>query len=239
MEEVRMGFVASGMNHKVGRRAAVRKAALGIGLFLVAGVKITAAQQTAPLKLMILGDSITAGYGLPGPEAWPVKLEVALKAAGQDVRVIAAGVSGDTTAGGRSRLDWALADKPDAVIVALGGNDGLRGLPPRDTQANLEDILSRLKAKGLPVLLAGMLAPPNLGADYGRDFAASFTNLAKAHPEAVFYPFLLEGVAGDPAMNQPDRIHPNPQGVAEMIRRMMPAVRTLLAKAQSNTNRGA
>lgn len=227
------------MNHKVGRRAAVRKAALGFGLFLVAGVKAPRAQPNGPLKLMILGDSITAGYGLPEAEAWPVKLEAALKAAGQEVRVIAAGVSGDTTAGGKSRLDWALADKPDAVIVALGGNDGLRGLPPAESQANLEDILTRLKARGLPVLLAGMLAPPNLGADYGRDFSATFSNLAKAHPEAVFYPFLLEGVAGDPALNQPDRIHPNPQGVAEMIRRMMPAVRELLAKAQSNTNRGA
>ncbi|MBC9178236.1 arylesterase [Pseudoroseomonas ludipueritiae] len=233
-----MGFVASGMNHKLGRRAAVRKAALGFGLFLIAGVKARA-QPKPPLKLMILGDSITAGYGLPEAEAWPVKLEAALKAAGQEVRVLAAGVSGDTTAGGRARLDWALADRPDAVIVALGGNDGLRGLPPAESQANLEDILSRLKARGLPVLLAGMLAPPNLGADYGRDFSATFTNLAKAHPEVVFYPFLLDGVAGDPAMNQPDRIHPNPQGVAEMIRRMMPAVQALLAKAQSNTNRGA
>lgn len=219
------------MNHKVGRRAAVRKATLGFTLFLFGGVKVGRAQQ-APLKLMILGDSITAGYGLPAPEAWPVKLEAALKAQGQDVRVIAAGVSGDTTAGGKSRLDWALADRPDAVIVALGGNDGLRGLPPADSRANLEDILSRLKAKGLPVLLAGMLAPPNLGADYGRDFSATFSELAKAHPEVIFYPFLLDGVAGEQALNQPDRIHPNPQGVAVMIERMMPAVKQLLNKAR-------
>jgi acyl-CoA thioesterase-1 len=242
MEEAGMGFVASGMNHKVGRRAAVRKAALGFTLFLFAGVKVPAAQQAqggGPLKLMILGDSITAGYGLPESEAWPVKLEAALKAAGRDVRVIAAGVSGDTTAGGKSRLDWALADQPDAVIVALGGNDGLRGLPPADSQANLEDILARLKARNLPVLLAGMLAPPNLGADYGRDFAATFANLAKAHPEAVFYPFLLEGVAGDPALNQADRIHPSPQGVAVMIQRMMPAVQQLLDTVRNKTARGA
>jgi acyl-CoA thioesterase-1 len=238
MEEVRMGFVASGMNHKLGRRAAVRKAALGFGLFLVAGVNGAAAQQS-PLKLMILGDSITAGYGLPEAEAWPVKLEAALKAEGEAVRVIAAGVSGDTTAGGKSRLDWALADRPDAVIVALGGNDGLRGLPPAETQRSLEDILARLKARNLPVLLAGMLAPPNLGADYGRDFSGTFQNLAKAHPEAVFYPFLLEGVAGDPALNQPDRIHPNPQGVAVMTGRMMPAVKQLLAKARGKDNGGA
>jgi acyl-CoA thioesterase-1 len=231
MEEVRMGFVASGMNHKMGRRAAVRRAALGFGVFLSGAAGIRPA-RAATAKLLILGDSITAGYGLPEAEAWPVRLEAALKAAGQDTRVIAAGVSGDTTAGGRARLDWALADTPDAVIVALGGNDGLRGLPPATTEANLDDILTRLKAKGLPVLLAGMLAPPNLGTDYGRDFAATFQNLARKHPEVVFYPFLLDGVAGDAALNQPDRIHPNPQGVAVMIGRMMPAVKELLIKAR-------
>ena len=229
-----MGFVAMDMNHKVGRRAALQKAAFGIGILLSAATapRGPAQAQPAPLKLMILGDSITAGYGLPEAEAWPVKLEAALKAAGQSVRVIGAGVSGDTTAGGKARLDWALADAPDAVIVALGGNDGLRGLPPATSEANLDDILTRLKAKNLPVLLAGMLAPPNLGADYGRDFAATFQNLAKKHPEIVFYPFLLEGVAGEQALNQADRIHPNPDGVTEMVRRMMPAVRELLSKTR-------
>ncbi|WP_237180354.1 arylesterase [Roseomonas haemaphysalidis] len=182
---------------------------------------------------MILGDSITAGYGLPEAEAWPVKLQQALQAAGKPVQVIGAGVSGDTTAGGKARLDWALADKPDAVIVALGGNDGLRGLPPAASQANLEDILARLKARNIPVLLAGMLAPPNLGADYGRDFAAIFQNLAKAHPEAVFYPFLLDGVAGEERLNQADRIHPAPAGVAVMVERMMPSVDALLGKARA------
>lgn len=209
----------------------MRRASLGFGLFLLAGAPLARAQQPAPVTLMILGDSITAGYGLPEAEAWPVKLQQALQAAGKPVRVIGAGVSGDTTAGGKARLDWAMADKPDAVIVALGGNDGLRGLPPPASQANLEDILARLKAQGVPVLLAGMLAPPNLGADYGRDFAAIYQNLAKAHPEAVFYPFLLDGVAGEERLNQPDRIHPSPVGVAVMIERMMPAVDALLAKA--------
>jgi acyl-CoA thioesterase-1 len=221
-----------GMNRRLGRRAAVRRAGLGFGLFLFAGTAFGQAPP-APLKLMILGDSITAGYGLPEAEAWPVKLQQALHAAGQSVQVIGAGVSGDTTAGGKARLDWALADNPDAVIVALGGNDGLRALPPATTQANLEDILTRLKAKGIPVLLAGMLAPPNFGADYGRDFAAIFQNLAKAHPEAVFYPFLLDGVAGEERMNQADRIHPSPAGVAVMIERMMPSVNALLAKARA------
>ena len=210
----------------------MRRASLGFGLFLFAGLR-PAAAQPAPLKLVILGDSITAGYGLPEAEAWPVKLQAALQAAGEPVRVIGAGVSGDTTAGGKSRLDWALADNPDAVIVALGGNDGLRGLPPATSQANLEDILSRLKGKNIPVLLAGMLAPPNLGADYGRDFAAIFQNLSKTHPEAVFYPFLLDGVAGEEKLNQPDRIHPSPAGVAVMVERMMPSVQALLGKARA------
>ncbi|MDJ0386489.1 arylesterase [Roseomonas sp. E05] len=228
-----MALGASSMFRRYGRRAALRRAALGIGIFL--SVKPgggARAQGEAPVKLLMLGDSITAGYGLAKEQALPAQLEALLRQSGEKVQVIAAGVSGDTTAGGKSRLDWALADQPQAVIVALGGNDGLRGLPPADTYANLDDILTRLKARGIPVLLAGMLAPPNLGADYGRDFAATFQRLARAHPGAVFYPFLLEGVAGDPELNQPDRIHPNPRGAEEVARRMLPAVRELLSKVQ-------
>lgn len=179
---------------------------------------------------MMLGDSITAGYGLPRGQALPVRLEAALRAKGHQVRVIDAGVSGDTTAGGRARLDWALADRPDAVIVALGGNDGLRGIEPRATAENLAAILDALAARGLPAMLAGMLAPPNLGADYGREFAGTFARLAEQRPGVVFYPFLLDGVAGDPAFNQPDRIHPNDAGVAELVRRMLPSVESLLAR---------
>ena len=144
--------------------------------------------------------------------------------------VIDAGVSGDTTAGGRSRVEWSLAERPDAVIVALGGNDGLRGIEPRSTRANIKAILDALRARNLPAMLAGMLSPPNLGADYGREFAGVFTELARENPEVVLYPFLLEGVAGDPALNQADRIHPNPAGVEELVRRMLPAVEALLAK---------
>lgn len=186
--------------------------------------------QAREIRLMMLGDSITAGYGLPRGQGLPQRLEAALREKGHQVRIIDAGVSGDTTAGGRARLDWALADGPQAVIVALGGNDGLRGIDPRATEANLAAILDALKARGLPAMLAGMLAPPNLGAEYGRDFAATFTRLSQARPEVVFYPFLLDGVAGDPALNQPDRIHPNEAGVAELVRRMLPAVESLLAR---------
>jgi acyl-CoA thioesterase-1 len=189
--------------------------------------------QAAEIRLMMLGDSITAGYGLARAEALPARLEAALRARGRAVRVIDAGVSGDTTAGGRARLDWALADNPHAVIVALGGNDGLRALEPRSSRANLAAILDALAAKRLPTMLTGMLAPPNLGADYGREFAASFSDLARERPGVVFYPFLLEGVAGDLSLNQPDGIHPNPAGVAEMVRRMLPYVDSLLGKVTS------
>ena len=186
--------------------------------------------QAAEIRLMMLGDSITAGYGLARAEALPARLEAALRAKGRAVRVIDAGVSGDTTAGGRARLDWALADNPHAVIVALGGNDGLRALEPRSSRANLAAILDALAAKRLPTMLTGMLAPPNLGAEYGREFAASFSDLARERPGVVFYPFLLEGVAGDLSLNQPDGIHPNVAGVEEMVRRMLPYVDSLLGK---------
>jgi acyl-CoA thioesterase-1 len=186
--------------------------------------------QAAEIRLMMLGDSITAGYGLARAEALPARLEAALRAKGRAVRVIDAGVSGDTTAGGRARLDWALADNPHAVIVALGGNDGLRALEPRSSRANLAAILDALAAKRLPTMLTGMLAPPNLGAEYGREFAASFSDLARERPGVVFYPFLLEGVAGDLSLNQPDGIHPNPAGVEVMVRRMLPYVDSLLGK---------
>jgi len=178
----------------------------------------------------MLGDSITAAYGLARNEGLPARLEAALRAAGRPVTVIDAGVSGDTTAGGRSRVEWSLAERPDAVIVALGGNDGLRGIEPRASEAALRAILETLRARKLPTLLAGMLAPPNLGADYGREFSGVFQTLSRDFPEVVFYPFLLDGVAGEAALNQPDRIHPNPQGVEEIVRRMTPAVTELLGK---------
>ncbi|WP_241665434.1 arylesterase [Teichococcus oryzae] len=219
------------MPGRYGRRAVLRRALLGIGLFLPAALPL-GARAAEPVRVLMLGDSITAGYGLAQAEALPARLEARLREAGADVRVIAAGVSGDTTAGGKSRLDWALAERPQAVIVALGGNDGLRGVPPAETYANLKNILERLKQRGLPVLLAGMLAPPNLGADYGREFRKTFERLRREHPEAVFYPFLLEGVAGEESLNQPDRIHPNPRGVEEVARRMLPPVQELLSKVQ-------
>jgi acyl-CoA thioesterase-1 len=190
------------------------------------------ATQAGEIRLLMLGDSITAGYGLARSEGPPARIQALLRERGRNVRVLDAGVSGDTTAGGRARIQWALADRPHAAIVALGGNDGLRGLTPAQMRANLTAILDALAARNIPVLLAGMIAPPNLGRDYGRDFAEVFEALAQARPEVVFYPFLLDGVAGDPALNQPDRIHPTAQGADIIARRMLPFIETLLDRVR-------
>jgi acyl-CoA thioesterase-1 len=179
-------------------------------------------------RLLVLGDSLTAGYGLAPEAAFPAQLERHLKGRGLAVRVLNGGVSGDTTAGGRARLGWALAEEPGFAIVALGGNDGLRGIDPAATRANLDDILRQLKARGVKVLLAGMRAPPNLGRRYGEAFDPVFAELARAHDVAL-YPFFLDGVAADPALNQADGIHPNARGVATMVERIAPAVERLLA----------
>lgn len=196
-------------------------------LVLAASLAVGPVPAAAATRILVLGDSLTAGFGLAQDQAFPARLEAALRAAGHDVEVIDGGVSGDTTAGGRARLDWALADKPDAAIVELGGNDGLRGLDPKGTYANLDAILSRFGKESIPVLLTGMYAPPNLGRLYGEAFNGVFPRLAKEH-KILFYPFFLEGVAADPALNQRDGIHPNPKGVAVIVDRIMPYVVRLL-----------
>jgi len=182
----------------------------------------------APVNILAIGDSLTAGYGLAQPDSFTVQLAGALNKAGREVRVSNAGVSGDTTAGGRARLAWALSEKPDAVIIELGANDGMRGLDPRQTEANLDAILTAIKSRGLPVLLTGMRAPPNLGPEYGAEFNGLFPRLAKKHG-VMFYPFFLEGVAAVPSLNQDDAIHPNAEGVAEIVRRLLPFVQRLIA----------
>ena len=187
------------------------------------------AAEAAPLRLLVLGDSLAAGYGLPAPEAFQARLLAGLRARGLEVQLVDGAVSGDTTAGGKARLDWVLAEPVDAALVELGGNDGLRGIDPRNTEANLAAILDALAARKIPVLLSGMLAPPNLGREYGEEFAAAFRRLG-ARPGVMFDPFFLEGVAGDPALNQPDRIHPNAKGAALVADRMVPLVAALLAK---------
>jgi acyl-CoA thioesterase-1 len=179
------------------------------------------------VRILVLGDSLTAGYGLARGAAFPARLEEALRAAGVDARVINAGVSGDTTSAGRARLDWALAGDPDAVIVELGANDGLRGLDPDITFANLDAILTRLGTKGLPVLLVGMRALPNLGREYGSAFAAVYSRLAQKH-KVPLYPFFLEGVAAKPELNLDDHLHPNARGVDVIVEKILPEVKRLV-----------
>ncbi len=198
-----------------------------IALALV--VLFPAVSQARSIKLLVFGDSLAAGYGLAASDAFQAQLAAALHADGRDVTVLDGGVSGDTTAGGRSRLEWALADKPDAVMVELGGNDGLRGTPPAETEANLTAILDTLAARHLPTLLTGMEAPPNLGKEYGDQFRAVFARLGK-RPGLLFDPFFLQEVAANPALNQGDHIHPNPEGVKRVVARIKPAVEALLAE---------
>lgn len=194
------------------------------------------AAAAAPLRLLLLGDSLTAGYGLPKEEAFPARLAAALKARGRAVNVIDAGVTGDTTAGGRARLAWALGGAPggtvDAAIVELGANDGLRGLPPAEMRANLAAILAELERRNVPVLLEGMHAMPNLGDAYGREYDAAFTDLAHSH-DVLFDPFFLEGVATNPDLNQGDGLHPNARGVEVIVKRLLPKVEELLMRAEA------
>jgi acyl-CoA thioesterase-1 len=192
---------------------------------------ITTAAEARPLRLLVFGDSLAAGYGLPHDQGFQAQLQAALKAKGYDVTILDGGVSGDTTAGGRARIDWALSDTPDAAFVELGGNDGLRGIDPSEMQANLTSILDTLAAHHVPVLLTGMLAPPNLGAAYGDQFRAVFTRLGK-RPGLLFDPFFLQNVAAIPSLNQADGIHPNAEGVKRIVARLTPMVIALLNEAR-------
>lgn len=186
-----------------------------------------------PVKLAVLGDSLTAGFGLPAPAAFPARLEQALKSKGVAVDVHNAGVSGDTASGGLARLDWSVPEGTDAVIVELGGNDALRGIDPKVTRAALDSILRRLKARGLPVLLAGMQAPRNLGPDYAREFDRIFPELAASHGVAL-YPFFLEGVATNARFTLGDGLHPNQAGVDVIVQGILPQVEQLIARVRRN-----
>jgi acyl-CoA thioesterase I len=206
-----------------GVRARWRKAIIVLALLL------PAAAQASPVRLLVLGDSLSAGYGLAHADGFEAQLAAALKAHGHDVRVVDGAVSGDTSAGGLARLDWTLGDGADAAIVELGANDGLRGVDPAVTERNLTAILDALAARHIPVLLSGMYAMPNLGADYAAAFRAVFERLG-ARPGVLYDPFFLDGVATDPALNQPDRLHPNAEGVKRIVARLLPLVEKLLAE---------
>jgi len=187
----------------------------------------------APAKILALGSSLTQGYGLPPGTEFTVQLQAALKRAGVEAVVTNAGVSGDTSAGGLSRLEWSLADHPDAVILELGSNDMLRGVPPSVTEKNLRSILATLQKDRIPVLLTGMHAQRNLGKDYVAEFDGIYPRLAKDYP-VIFYPFILDGVALDPKLNQADGMHPNPAGVKIIVARILPDVKKLVAAAAKN-----
>ena len=204
--------------------------------FALAGLWQTAAQTAAPaaggLRIVVLGDSLSAGYQLPAADAFPARLEAALKARGLAVTVENAGVSGDTSTGGLERLDWSVGEGTDAVILELGGNDALRGIDPAITRRNLETIIERLQARRIPILLAGMLAPPNMGAAYAAGFNPIFPDLAAKYG-LILDPFFLEGVMTVPGMTLPDGMHPNARGVVVMVGRILPKVEELIAKARA------
>ena len=185
------------------------------------------ANQNTQIKILVLGDSLTAGYGLDKNGSFPAVLEKHLRAAGWDTTITNGGVSGDTSAGGKNRLKWALTKKPDVVIVELGANDGLRGLNPNNTKENLAAILRELRQRKISVILAGMLAPPNLGKTYGREFEKIYLDLAN-QLNVPFYKFFLDGVAGNPELNQGDGIHPNRKGVNVIVKRISPSVISVL-----------
>lgn len=201
--------------------------ALLLGLFLAASPL-----QAQTLHILAFGDSLTAGLGLDPAQAFPARLEAALKARGHDIVIANAGVSGDTSSAGAERLDWSLVPEIDGVIVELGANDALRGIDPDATEKALDAILGELRKRKLPVLFAGMLAPRNLGPDYGKKFDALFPRLAQKYG-VLFYPFFLDGVAAEPALNQPDGLHPNSKGVDMIVSRILPITEDLLKQASS------
>jgi acyl-CoA thioesterase I len=199
-------------------------ALVGGGLLLA---KPAFAEAAKPIKMVVLGDSLSAGLGLSASAAFPVRLQKALKAKGIDVDMINAGVSGDTTSGGRDRLDWSVPEGTEAVILELGANDALRGIDPKVARAALTEILTRLQARKIAVLLCGMFAPPNYGADYSAKFNAIYPDLAKTF-SVPLYPFFLEGVATDARLNQADGLHPTAEGVDTIVKNILPTVEAFL-----------
>jgi acyl-CoA thioesterase I len=196
-------------------------------LVLMVALMTAAPALAQPVKVVVLGDSLSAGLGLAAPDAFPAKLQKALKDKGVDVEFANAGVSGDTASGGRDRLDWSVPKGTDAVIVELGANDALRGTDPAITRSALSDIVKGLKARGVAVLLLGMLAPPNYGSDYATRFNTIYPDLSKSLGVPL-YPFFLDGVAADPKLNQADGIHPTAEGVDIIVKKILPTVEAFL-----------
>lgn len=214
---------------RVARRAPIYKTMLRI--FSIAAILLLSVQLAfaKPLTLLVLGDSLTAGLGLSPDEAFPAKLEAALKPRYPDLKIVNAGISGDTAADGLARLDWALTDDVDGLIVELGANDALRGLDVVQTETALDGILIKARARNLPSLILGMRAPPNMGPDYATRFDSLFPRLAKKH-DVLLYPFFLDGIAANAGLNQADGIHPNASGVDQIVLKVMPKIEELIGK---------
>ena len=204
-----------------------------VAVCLLATAPALSLAQDRPLRIVVFGDSLTAGYQLPASAAFPARLEQVLRAKGLLAAVANAGVSGDTSSGGLARIDWSVPAGTDAVILELGANDMLRGIDPKITRRSLDTIIRTLKGRGIEVLLAGMRAAPNLGPDYKRGYDAIFPDLASAHG-LVFYPFFLDGIAADPKYNLPDRLHPNQAGVDVVVGRILPKVEELIARVRAH-----
>jgi acyl-CoA thioesterase-1 len=204
--------------------------AIAAGMLLASSLHGNRAAAGTPV-IVAFGDSLTAGFGLQNSDSFPAQLEKALKARGQDVKIVNAGVSGDTAAAGLARLDWALPDDASGVIIELGANDALQGLDPAATKATLEKMITEIKARGLPILLAGMEAPRNLGKDYVEQFRALYADLATRY-NLILYPFFLDGVALDDKYLMGDGLHPNAEGVGRIVEGILPKVEELLAKAK-------
>ncbi len=193
------------------------------------GISVSAAE---PVRIVAFGDSLTAGFGLPASQAFPSKLSIALKAKGYEVIIVNAGASGDTTAAGLARLDWSVPKETQAVILEFGANDAFRGVSPAIAKKNLDEIISRLKARNVEILIAGMLAPPNLGNEYAAAFNPIFTDLAKKHG-ALVVPFFLDEVAGNRNLNQTDGIHPTAEGIDIIVKKILPSVEALIQRVQA------
>ncbi len=202
-------------------------------LFALTWFLILTPAVAKPITILALGDSLTAGYGLSGSESFPVKLQDALRKTHPDITIVNGGISGDTAADGAARFDWALQENVNALIVELGANDALRGLDPAQTEAALDDILGKAKARNLPVLLMGMKAPPNMGGDYVAKFDGIYPRLAQRHG-ALLYPFFLDGVAAQAELNQADGIHPTAEGVDIIVSKTLPMVEQLIERVNGN-----
>lgn len=220
----------AGRSGAYGRPCPIRQIFLlaALALFGVQGVQTA---QARALKLIALGDSLTAGYDLPQQQAFPAVLQKALREKGFDVEIVNAGVSGDTSAGLLERLDWSLGDGADGAIVEIGANDMLRGLDPQQTAQNIDAILARLRERKIPFLIAGMKAAPNLGGPFAEQFEPLYQKLAQKY-DAPLYPFFLDGVAGVASLHLPDGVHPNAEGVKAMVEKMLPILVVWLEKIE-------